>query len=87
MPLRHIRDPKFDPHFKALPAHIRAAARRSFALLKQNPQHPSLHFKRIKGVVWSARVGRNYRALAVEASDGLHWFWIGPHAEYDRLIR
>jgi hypothetical protein len=33
------------------------------------------------------RVGRRFRALAVEVDDGLLWFWIGSHADYDRLIR
>jgi hypothetical protein len=33
------------------------------------------------------RVGLRYRALAVEADDGLLWFWIGSHADYDKLLR
>ena len=45
----------------------------------------SLHLKKI-GRFWSARVGAHYRALAVEAPDGLVWFWIGSHADYDRLL-
>jgi hypothetical protein len=28
-----------------------------------------------------------HRALAVEAPDGMFWFWIGLHEEYKRLIR
>jgi hypothetical protein len=36
--------------------------------------------------VWSARVGSRHRALAIEVDDGLVWFWIGSHAEYDRLL-
>jgi len=24
--------------------------------------------------------------LAVEAPDGLVWFWVGTHAEYDKLL-
>jgi hypothetical protein len=31
-------------------------------------------------------VGVQYRALAVEAPDGFVWFWIGTHADYDRLL-
>jgi hypothetical protein len=30
-------------------------------------------------------VGAHYRALAVDAPDGILWFWIGSHAEYDRI--
>jgi hypothetical protein len=35
---------------------------------------------------WSVLVGAHYRALAVDAADGLIWFWIGSHADYDRLL-
>ncbi len=34
------------------------------------------------GSRWAA-----YRALAMEEADGYSWFWIGSHAEYDRLLR
>lgn len=60
-------------------------ANHAFAHLKQDPRHPSLQFKKV-GRFWSARVGGHYRALAVEATDGLVWFWIGSHADYDRLL-
>jgi hypothetical protein len=63
-----------------------AIADKSSALLKQDPHHPSLHFKKI-GRFWSVRIGLRYRALAVEADDGLIWFWIGSHADYDTLIQ
>lgn len=39
------------------------------------------------GRYWSARVSLNYRAVGVEAADGIVWFWIGMHVEYDQLIR
>jgi hypothetical protein len=54
-------------------------------LLQQDPKHPSLHFKRVRDDLWSVRVGRGYRALAIEGKDGFQWFWIGSHA-YDRLV-
>jgi hypothetical protein len=31
------------------------------------------------------RVGLHYRALGVEIKDGVLWFWIGTHADYDRM--
>jgi len=52
---------------------------------KKAPRHPSLQFKKV-GPYWSARVGARHRALAAEASDGFVWFWIGTHAEYDKLL-
>jgi hypothetical protein len=32
------------------------------------------------------RVGLHYRALAVEHEADIVWFWVGPHAEYNRLV-
>jgi len=55
-------------------------------LLKDDPRHPSLQFKKV-GKFWSVRIGLRYRALAVETNDAYLWFWIGSHGEYDRLIR
>ena len=71
--------------YDALPEEIRALADKNHELLKKNPRHPSLHFKKT-GKVWSARVGINHRAIAVEIEDGFLWVWIGLHAEYDRLV-
>jgi hypothetical protein len=53
--------------------------------LKADPRHPSLHFKKADSF-WSVRVGLHYRALGVEAEGGILWFWIGTHADYDRLV-
>lgn len=81
----HHASPSFWACYDALPADVRALADKQFALLKENPRHPSLHFKRVKRF-HSARVGAQYRALAVDVPDGILWFWIGSHAEYDRLV-
>jgi hypothetical protein len=54
-------------------------------MLKNDPYHPSLHFKQV-GSYWSARVGLHYRTLAIEHEGNIVWFWIGTHAEYDPLI-
>jgi hypothetical protein len=82
----HFTTPDFWELYNALPREVRELADRNFALLKENPNHPSLHFRQV-GQYWSARVGIHYRALAVERADGFVWFWIGSHAEYDALLR
>ncbi len=69
-----------------MPPDIQELARAKYQLLRDDPRHPSLQFKKV-GRYWSVRVDRNFRALAVEAPDGLVWFWIGPHEEYNRLIK
>ena len=84
--MRHFANPAFWEAYARLPDTIRALADKNFALLKENPQHPSLHFKKT-GRYWSARVGIRYRALAAETDGDLVWFWIGSHADYDALIK
>ena len=81
----HYASPAFWARYEALPPRIRVLADKNFAILKENPSHPSLRFKRVSRY-WSARVGIGYRALAVPVDDGVLWFWIGPHGEYDTLV-
>ena len=69
-----------------LPEAVQRVARENFELLKENPAHPSLHFKKV-GDMWSLRVGLNRRALAVEDGGVYIWVWIGAHGEYRRLIK
>jgi hypothetical protein len=80
----HHAAPDFWSKYNALPADIRSLADKAFAMLKADSRHPSLHFKRVDRF-WSARIGLHYRALAVEVTDGVLWFWIGSHTDYDRL--
>ncbi len=79
---------RFWQHYQQLPKEARELADKNFDLLKSDPYHPSLHFKKVDDVrrLWSVRVGLQYRALGVEKPDGILWFWIGTHAEYDRLL-
>lgn len=84
--MNHFTLPRFWKCYDALPADVRTVADQQFERLKADPDHPSLHFKRI-GTLWSVRVGLHYRALGLERTDGVVWFWIGSHAEYDRLVK
>jgi hypothetical protein len=83
--LKHFASRKFWALYQALPAEVRALADKNFALLTTGNRHPSLHFKRVD-TLWSARVGEHYRVLGHDVTGGVHWFWIGTHAEYDKLI-
>ena len=83
--MRHFTSPEFWKHYHNLPKEVQQLADKALALLKANPRHPSFRFEH-KGKGWSARVSRGYRALAKERAEGLVWFWIGPHDEYERLI-
>ena len=83
--MKHPASPQFWDCFHALPDRIQKLARRNYQFLEQDPRHPSLQFKRI-GRYHSVRVGIQYRALGVEIPEGILWFWIGSHAEYDKLL-
>jgi mRNA-degrading endonuclease RelE of RelBE toxin-antitoxin system len=83
--MKHFASPAFWQHYRKLPTNIRERADKNFKLLKQDSSHPSLHLKKVSRF-WSVRVGKKYRALAVQVEEGLIWFWIGPHTEYDKLV-
>ncbi|WP_129628458.1 hypothetical protein [Candidatus Oscillochloris fontis] len=81
-------DSDFRAAFACLPAAVRQQARTAYRLFIANPNHPSLHFKSIAPSVYSVRIGIHYRALGVRVkNDEIVWFWIGSHAEYDKLIK
>lgn len=84
--MRHLANPSFWDSYHKLPGAIQALANKNFELLKTNPRHPSLCLKKVKQY-WSVRVGRKYRAVAVEYEGDLIWFWIGIHDEYERLLQ
>jgi hypothetical protein len=84
--MKHFASPAFWDAYRKLPERVRERADKNFALLKQDPQHASLHLKKV-GRYWSERVGLRYRALAVEVDTGLLWFWIGSHSGYDEMLK
>ncbi len=54
----------FRSRLAALSPEVRALARKNFLLWLRDPRHPSIHFKPV-GKFWSARVGSDFRALAI----------------------
>lgn len=81
----HRTTSRFWKHLYDLPEDVQRTARKNFELLKKDPSHPSLHFKKV-GKFWSARAGINHRALAVKDGSDFIWVWIGIHDEYERMI-
>ena len=77
----------FFRYWRTVPREIRQLARKNFRLWKRDPRHPSLRFKQVKPDVWSARVGLDFRVLGRVRGDAIHWFWIGDHGEYDKILR
>jgi hypothetical protein len=82
----HNTTKRFWKCYDALPEEVQRVADQNYELLKTDPSHPSLHFKKV-GDYWSVRAGKGYRVLGVETPKGISWVWIGSHAEYDKLLR
>ena len=79
--------PSFWACLAGLPPAVQQTARKNFALWQKEPTLKSLNFKKIKDDLWSVRAGSGFRALATFEDGGYVWFWIGPHDEYERLLR
>ena len=71
-----------------LPRDIRRQAQEAYRLFRQNPNHRSLRFKKVHNTepIYSARINIDYRAVGLVDGGEIVWFWIGPHAEYDKLL-
>lgn len=80
--------PSFWRAYERLSESNRRAARRAYALFKENPEQPSLRFKKLGGYeqVWSVRGNEQYRAIGERKGDTIVWVWVGTHNEFDKLF-
>jgi hypothetical protein len=87
--MKSKRTKRFRDLLRALPSDAIKQAYAAYRLFKRDPFHPSLQFKRVskQKPLYSVRIGISYRALGLrEADDVIVWIWIGPHADYDKLL-
>ncbi|MHB8382737.1 MAG: ParE family toxin-like protein [Candidatus Binataceae bacterium] len=73
-----------------MPLHVKRLAADAYRLFLKDPFHPGLHFKPIHSTepIYSIRIGLGYRAVGLKPNAGdIVWFWIGSHADYDKLIK
>ena len=80
---------EFRERFRKLPQAVQRQTRAAYRLWRRDLRHPSLHFKRVHSTtpIYSVRVGLAWRALALQRNrDEMVWFWIGSHADYDRML-
>jgi len=72
----------------ALPSDIRKQARAAYELFQADPHHPSLRFKKLPPHqdIWSVRITGGYRAVGRWRDDVILWFFIGSHADYEKLL-
>jgi hypothetical protein len=80
---------RFRELLAGLPAHVRQQARDAYHLFRHDQSHPGLRFKKVHPdpPIYSARVSIGYRAIGALDGDTVVWFWIGSHADYDKLLR
>ncbi len=78
----------FRRDFALLPPAIQKQARSAYRLFKSDPQHPALRFKKLPphADLWSVRITNNYRAIGRWRGDVLLWFFIGSHADYEKVL-
>jgi hypothetical protein len=85
--VRSVATRRFWLLFHSLPGDIQKLAVKNYRLWRSDPQHPSLHFRRLQGTDrFTIRVGDHYRALGHLTAETITWVWIGSHAEYDRMV-
>jgi len=82
----HHSTERFRKLLLKLPKSTQKIAERNFQLLRINPKHPSLHFKKT-GKFWSIRIGSSYRALGIKDNNDFIWTWIGSHDQYEKMIK
>jgi len=89
--MKSSRTQDFRKLFSKLPNRVQETAKKNYQLWRENPSHPSLEFKKVNNKlnIWSVRVGIGWRALGVVKTqeNKIVWFWIGSHAEYDRILK
>jgi hypothetical protein len=78
---------EFRKLFAGLPKQVQEQTRAAYRQFKADPGYPSLRFKKIHPElpIYSARISKSYRAVGQLEGDAVIWFWVGSHAEYDKL--
>ena len=79
---------RFWKAFEKLPSEVKAKAKEAHKLWMSDPRHPSLQFKKIhdRSNIYAVRIDLNWRALCVKEGNEFIWFWIGTHADYERIL-
>jgi hypothetical protein len=79
---------RFRKLYENLPEQIRKHAKQVYSRFKRDPYYPGLHFKRIHSSepIYSVRITKDYRAVGVQHSNQIIWFWIGSHSDYEKLL-
>ena len=80
---------KFWRLYALLPLEIRKQAKTSYLQFWDDPYYTGLQCKQVRPSkpIYSVRIGIDYRAVGILDYGQVTWFWIGSHAQYDKLLR
>ena len=86
--MNSVTTARFRKEYAHLPEHIQDQTRKAYKQWKKNPNHPGLQFKQVHDTepIYSVRVSLSYRAIGIKQKDNFIWFWVGSHADYDKMI-
>lgn len=64
--------------YEQLSYDIQRRSQKNYQMWKINPNHPSLHFKRVdeEEPIYSVRISEDYRAVGIFEGDTIIWYWI-----------
>jgi len=84
--MKYRRTAQFKIAFEKLPSEIKEKAYKTFLLFQQNPHHPSLFVKQIRGLpgVWEGRIDIRYRFTFHYEADFYVFRNIGSHNILER---
>lgn len=87
--MKSKRTRQFHELYDALPKGVQKQADKAYEMFVLDEHHPGLNFKSLEiDIAWySVRIGINYRAVCVLDPPNWVWFWIGSHADYDKLLK
>jgi hypothetical protein len=87
--LKSVTTERFRRLYASAGAQRQIQIKRAYKLWIENPAHPSIRFKKVHDTepIYSARVDLDWRAVGVMEQDTVLWFWVGPHNEYEALLR
>ena len=90
-PRNNVRTWQFKSQFAQLPKEVRKLATIAYQQFLTDPTHPSLRLHALhenrrgqqRPGSFSVSITRKYRAIYLENSGTIVWYWIGSHSDYN----
>jgi mRNA-degrading endonuclease RelE of RelBE toxin-antitoxin system len=78
----------FRRDYAALPEAVKKQVTAAYRLFISDHDHPGLRFKKLPphADIWSVRITSDYRAIGRWRGNTIVWFFVGSHADYDKVL-